>query len=372
MYKSNIRYKQLLHDLLQKHRKPLPTYECIIVGDSHCPRIGCKSVLFDGENFEVLPYFSKKKEAEQQVAKLMYESYVYKFPKEDTKKLVTVIKRTPNYKGQLQEICMKNYYSNPKYTTIQQGSPHIPQFKTTVEVSTRDGSNVIISTQTEKFHFKKNASETAAAGLAVSLLTKSSLQVNLFNLYNTKAQLIEYTRHNNMKLPEYKHSSEGKAHEPKWIATVTIASILYKSSKTCSTKKKAEENVAQVVLYSLEQQEHSLYSSNNESEDDIFSDNILPEINFILDKSLSSDKTSSLNNKYVIGEFPTDNQKLFSDDVLPESDFFLDELLPSDKTSSLINKGLLKRLSDLSYNINGEDSDSIEGEQFLFENNVIF
>lgn len=70
-----------------------------------------------------------------------------------------------------------------------------------------------------------------------------------------KNRLQEFTHKSNIPLPIYQTVNEGYQHMPQFRSTVLVNGAKFTSSSTFSTRKAAEQNVAELALKSLSKEE---------------------------------------------------------------------------------------------------------------------
>ncbi|CAJ2668606.1 unnamed protein product [Trifolium pratense] len=115
-------------------------------------------VVIDGKSFEIPTFFNTRKEAEEGATKIV-----------DMFQQASVVEESFPFKSLLLELTEREGFSNPTYKTTQIGSPHMPNFFSTVEV------------QGLEFHGKasrsKKQAEHDAAQIAYIALKECGLQM---------------------------------------------------------------------------------------------------------------------------------------------------------------------------------------------------
>ncbi|KAJ8464140.1 hypothetical protein OPV22_026692 [Ensete ventricosum] len=147
------------------------------------------------------------------------------------------------HKNRLQEYTQRSCITLPQYQTINEGTPHAPEFRSTVVV---DGKNF---TSPCTFPTKK-AAEQCAAKFALEGIRIINKDKGLSTIHNDtilcKLILHEYSVKMNMNLPTYETS-----HKPGLIPAF-VSSVLFDNKtfkgETAMSKKEAERVAARTVI----------------------------------------------------------------------------------------------------------------------------
>ncbi|WOL05993.1 hypothetical protein Cni_G14725 [Canna indica] len=147
------------------------------------------------------------------------------------------------HKNILQEYAQKSSIHLPLYQTMNEGSDHAPQFRSTVTV---DG-NVFKSPYTFP---NKKAAEQYVAKYALESIACNIKQQGLLIIHNgtifCKSVLHEYAVKMNMKMPTYNTSQE-PAVTPVFISSVSFDNKIF-TGAVAKSKKEAEQNGARSVI----------------------------------------------------------------------------------------------------------------------------
>ncbi|WOL05992.1 hypothetical protein Cni_G14724 [Canna indica] len=147
------------------------------------------------------------------------------------------------HKNILQEYAQKSSIHLPLYQTINEGSQHAPQFRSTVTV---DG-NIFKSPY---IFSNKKAAEQYVAKYALESIASNIKQQGLAIIHNDtifcKSVLHEYAAKMNMKIPTYKTSQE-PAITSKFISSVSFDNKIF-TGAVAKSKKEAEQNAARNVI----------------------------------------------------------------------------------------------------------------------------
>ncbi|CAN0829678.1 Double-stranded RNA-binding protein 1 [Linum grandiflorum] len=165
-------------------------------------------------------------------------------------------------KSALNELCQRQRWSVPVYSTTRHGAVHAPRFHATVTVNGADFAP-------ESYATSVKGAESDAAGVALQHLSAVAAQapprppLGIQHLYKRKLQ--SYAQRRKLLLPEYAVERDGPVHASRFSCTVTIGGQTYRSEGFLPTLKDAENSAAKVALAELQPdgtaEEEALYKS---------------------------------------------------------------------------------------------------------------
>ncbi|KAL6662026.1 hypothetical protein ACP70R_001410 [Stipagrostis hirtigluma subsp. patula] len=115
-------YKNRLQQIAQRAHKKLPVYDIEMEGELHQPKFRC-TVEVDGERFSSTRSYGRRKEAEQDAARVAYDTLV-KRGKGDAKEVFELIDQDVVFcKSILHEFAVKTKTSQPSYSVAPLEKP---------------------------------------------------------------------------------------------------------------------------------------------------------------------------------------------------------------------------------------------------------
>ncbi|POO01441.1 Double-stranded RNA-binding domain containing protein [Trema orientale] len=198
------------------------------------------------------------------------------------------------YKSKLQELCHKNQWGLPKYTSMKYGPDHNPRFGASVSVRGISFDSLLVSKSNKEahnhaamlafLHFTSGTEPLSIAPVAVEI-DHNHVRSNVSGVRNVrktnnggpnieetyqslkmqsdaegviedihcqyKSQLHNYARQRNLDLPMYSCECNQGPHASHFKATVTVGDQTFESAEFFNTSKEAESGAAKAALMSL-------------------------------------------------------------------------------------------------------------------------
>jgi dsRNA-specific ribonuclease len=227
--------KQLLHEFLQKKGEKLPVYKSYNVKIKNMTFFGCVcSFLLWKESyvFKVKGEYTRVRDAEHAVADEAYKK-VALFSLDDNKDYEEMV----NYKGCLQEFCVKRGWGYPLYTVRGDNG----NFKSIV---------LLRGMEFEGFGKRKKIAENSAAKKCWMSLGRDSEDQKEKEM-NYKSKLLMYCQKKKIGSPIYECESRGPGNNLEWKSRCIICDLVGLSS-WCQNKKKAENQSSKKVCEMLD------------------------------------------------------------------------------------------------------------------------
>ncbi|PON59201.1 Double-stranded RNA-binding domain containing protein [Parasponia andersonii] len=198
------------------------------------------------------------------------------------------------YKSKLQELCHKNQWGLPKYTSMKYGPDHNPRFGASVLVRGIFFDSLLVSKSNKEahnhaamlafLHVTSGTEPLSIAPVAVEIdhnhvhsnvsgvrnvRKTNNGEANIEETYQSlkmlsdaegviedihcqyKSQLHNYARQRNLDLPMYSCECDQGSHASHFKATVTVGDQTFESAEFFNTLKEAESGAAKAALMSL-------------------------------------------------------------------------------------------------------------------------
>ncbi|CAN0884753.1 Double-stranded RNA-binding protein 4 [Linum grandiflorum] len=168
----------------------------------------------------------------------------------------------PMSKSALNELCQRQRWPAPVYSTTRYGSDHAPRFHATVTVN-----GTAFASESEAKSVKD--AQADAARVAFQQFSAAAAQapppplLGIKHMYKSKLQI--YAQRRNLLLPEYAVERDGPVHASRFSCSVTLGGQTYRSEGFLPTLKDAENSAAKVALAELQPdgtgEEEAIYKS---------------------------------------------------------------------------------------------------------------
>ncbi|XP_038979196.1 uncharacterized protein LOC120109534 isoform X2 [Phoenix dactylifera] len=179
-------HKNRLQEYAQRSSIPLPIYQTVNEGHPYASQFR-STVLIDGVTFMSSRTFPRRKEAEQDVAKLALEGISRKIKDEG---IPLIHADTTFCKSILHEYAVKMYIEKPAYTTSQLEGVLLPSFISSLVF---DGKTYTGAAGRNK----KEAEQIAARAVIQSILAHSDTRIIMSEIVKSKGKLYAAIQKNN-------------------------------------------------------------------------------------------------------------------------------------------------------------------------------
>ncbi|CAN1729582.1 Double-stranded RNA-binding protein 1 [Linum perenne] len=151
-------------------------------------------------------------------------------------------------KSALNDLCNKNRWLSPLYSTTKQGPDHSPTFHATVTVN-----GTTFASESAAMSLKQSHNDVARIAVRELMAAAAAAPVpQPSSGINYKSCLSIYAQRRNYLIPAYEVEQYGPPHSRQFSCSVTVDGQTYSSEELSNTVKEAEQSAAKVAVEALQ------------------------------------------------------------------------------------------------------------------------